>query len=62
MLLKGGGTSGMRHVRTRPYTPRTNGKPERQVQARLREWVRAYASSYVNSGQCASAFMPWLRH
>ena len=31
-------------VRTRPYTPRTNGKVERFIQTSLREW--AYAKPY----------------
>lgn len=30
---------GIRHVKTRPYTPRTNGKAERFVQTSLREWA-----------------------
>jgi hypothetical protein len=30
---------GIRHVRTRPYTPKTNGKAERFVQTSLREWA-----------------------
>jgi transposase InsO family protein len=30
---------GVRHVRTRPYTPRTNGKAERFIQTCLREWA-----------------------
>lgn len=51
---------GMRHLRTRPYTPRTNGKAERLVQTSLREW--AYARSYANSEQRARAFIPWLHH
>lgn len=51
---------GMRHVRTRPYTPRTNGKAERLVQTCLREW--AYARSYASSDQRASAFRGWLHH
>lgn len=51
---------GMRHLRTRPYTPRTNGKAERLVQTSLREW--AYARSYASSGQRAEAFMHWLHH
>lgn len=51
---------GMRHLRTRPYTPRTNGKAERLVQTSLREW--AYARAYANSEQRASAFQPWLHH
>lgn len=39
---------GLRHVRTRPYTPRTNGKAERLIQTLLREWayVRPYGSSH----------------
>jgi len=49
---------GMRHLRTRPYTPRTNGKAERLVQTSLREW--AYARSYANSEQRAGAFKDWL--
>lgn len=38
---------GAKHVRTRPYTPRTNGKAERFIQTCLREWIykRAYRSS-----------------
>ena len=51
---------GMRHLRTRPYTPRTNGKAERLVQTSLREW--AYARAYGNSEQRAQAFAPWLHH
>jgi transposase InsO family protein len=39
--------AGIRHVRTRPYTPRTNGKAERFIQTSLREW--AYARPYPNS-------------
>ncbi len=37
----------VRHIRTRPYTPRTNGKAERFIQTLLREWayVRPYRSS-----------------
>jgi transposase InsO family protein len=34
----------IKHLRTRPYTPRTNGKAERFVQTSLREW--AYARAY----------------
>lgn len=50
----------IRHLRTRPYTPRTNGKAERLVQTSLREW--AYARSYASSEHRASAFQPWLHH
>src|SRR5262249_18339129 len=38
---------GIKHKRTRPYTPRTNGKAERFIQTLLREW--AYAYRYPNS-------------
>ena len=37
----------IRHIRTRPYTPRTNGKAERFIQTLLREW--AYALPYRSS-------------
>jgi transposase InsO family protein len=40
---------GLRHIRTKPYTPKTNGKVERFIQTSLREW--AYARAYENSRQ-----------
>jgi len=40
---------GLRHIRTKPYTPKTNGKAERFIQTLLREW--AYAKSYASSGR-----------
>ena len=45
-------TRGLRHLRTRPYTPRTNGKAERFIQTALREWayVRPYRSSAHRAG------------
>jgi transposase InsO family protein len=49
---------GLRHLRTRPYTPRTNGKAERLVQTVLREW--AYARSYDSSAHRAQALPQWL--
>ncbi len=49
---------GMCHLRTRPYTPRTNGKAERLVQTSLREW--AYARAYASSEHRACAFKCWL--
>lgn len=48
----------MRHIFTRPYTPRTNGKAERFIQTALREW--AYARPYDHSQQRADALLPWL--
>jgi len=47
----------MRHVRTRPYTPRTNGKAERFIQTSLREW--AYAQAYLSSAERSQAIGPW---
>ena len=49
--------AGARHVRTRPYTPRTNGKAERFIQTSLREW--AYARPYASSADRAAAIGPW---
>jgi transposase InsO family protein len=49
--------AGIRHVRTRPYTPRTNGKAERFIQTSLREW--AYARSYASSAERTSTVRPW---
>lgn len=48
----------IRHVRTRPYTPRTNGKAERFVQTALREW--AYARVYGTSDQRAHDLPIWI--
>jgi transposase InsO family protein len=49
---------GLRHRRTRPYTPRTNGKAERFIQTALREW--AYAHSYLSSLERTSHLPCWL--
>jgi transposase InsO family protein len=51
-------TAGVRHRRTRPYTPRTNGKAERFIQTLLREW--AYRRSYATSVQRREALPAWL--
>ena len=51
------GQAGIRHVRTRPYTPRTNGKAERFIQTALREW--AYARSYPSAEHRAQTVGPW---
>ena len=51
-------TAGLKHKRTRPNTPRTNGKPERFIQTSLREW--ACARPYASSQESSMALMPWL--
>jgi transposase InsO family protein len=51
-------SQGVRHKRTRPYTPRTNGKAERFIQTSLREW--AYAQPFQTSDERARAMHPWL--
>jgi transposase InsO family protein len=52
--------AGARHIRTRPYTPRTNGKAERFIQTSLREW--AYAQPYASSQQRNAAIGPWINN
>ena len=49
--------AGARHIRTRPYTPRTNGKAERFIQTSLREW--AYARPYASSDERNRAINEW---
>jgi hypothetical protein len=49
----------IRHKRTRPYTPRTNGKAERFIQTSLREW--AYAQPYSSSAERTKTLEPWLQ-
>ena len=49
---------GLKHVRTRPYTPKTNGKAERFIQTCLREW--AYAQAYQHSRQRTEQLPYWL--
>ncbi len=48
----------IKHIRTRPYTPQTNGKAERFIQTALREW--AYAQAYESSNQRRDALATWL--
>ena len=48
----------LKHVRTRPYTPKTNGKAERFIQTALREW--AYAKAYPTSDRRADELPIWL--
>ena len=50
----------IKHVRTRPYTPRTNGKAERFIQTLLREW--AYAYTYPNSDARTAELPFWIQH
>jgi transposase InsO family protein len=50
----------IRHIRTRPYTPRTNGKVERFHQTLQREW--AYALEYASSEARAEALPHWINH
>ena len=50
---------GLRHLRTRPYTPRTNGKAERFIQTLLRGW--AYGFAYPTSRPSPRALSGWLR-
>ena len=40
---------GLKHIKTKPYTPSTNGKAERFIQTSLREW--AYARAYDSSDE-----------
>jgi transposase InsO family protein len=47
----------IKHSRTRPYTPRTNGKAERFIQTALREW--AYAKHWTNSEERDGCLQPW---
>jgi transposase InsO family protein len=49
---------GIKPMRTKPYTPRTNGKAERFIQTALREW--AYARAYATSDQRAQHLPAWL--
>lgn len=51
---------GARHLRTRPYTPRTNGKVERMIQTLLREW--AYVQPYRDSLRRSLALRPYLAY
>jgi transposase InsO family protein len=48
----------LKHIRTKPYTPKTNGKAERFIQTSLREW--AYARAYNTSDERAAELPKWL--
>ena len=49
---------GLKHIRTKPYTPKTNGKAERFIQTSLREW--AYARAYDSSDERTADLPRWL--
>jgi transposase InsO family protein len=49
---------GARHLTTRPYRPRTNGKAERFIQTALREWL--YGKPYASSADRATDMPAWL--
>jgi transposase InsO family protein len=51
---------GLRHLRTRPYRPRTNGKAERFIQTLQNEW--AYGRVYGNSAERTAALPAFLSH
>jgi transposase InsO family protein len=48
----------IKHLRTKPYTPQTNGKAERFIQTALREW--AYATEFQTSEQRKAELPVWL--
>jgi len=49
---------GLRHIRTRPYRPRTNGKAERFIRTMLGGW--AYGALYGSSAERRAALGGWL--
>ncbi len=48
----------IRHIRTRPYRPRTNGKAERFIRTMLGGW--AYGAIYRSSAERTAALPGWL--
>jgi len=50
----------LKHLRTQPYRPRTNGKAERFIQTLQHEW--AYARVFQTSAERTTALEPWLTH
>jgi transposase InsO family protein len=51
---------GLRHLRTRPYRPQTNGKAERFIRTMLAGW--AYGAIYGSSKERTAALDGWLWH
>jgi len=51
---------GLRHLLTRPYTPKTNGKAERFIKTMLQDW--AYAVPYGSSDSRNRQLPRWLKH
>lgn len=50
----------IKHIYTKPYTPKTNGKAERFIQSSIREW--AYGRAYRDSVQRKDDLPYWLHH
>jgi transposase InsO family protein len=51
---------GLRHLRTRPHRPRTNGKAERFIQTLQNEW--AHGRIYGSTAERRAQLQPWLDH
>jgi transposase InsO family protein len=52
---------GLKHIRTKPYTPRTNGKAERFIQSSLREWAYVRPTRAQPSERRAAQLAPPLQ-